>query len=357
MTLRVLVVPTAFKGTLSPRQAAEAVAAGVRRTRPDAQLRLLPVADGGDGFLDCLSADAELRYCRVTGPLGDPASAPFGLRTDGTAILESARCCGITLLPPNALDPMHATSRGVGEMLLEAKAAGASRALVGLGGSATNDGGAGALQGLGFRLLDDAGVDLEPGGGSLGSLRRVVPPERAGWPEVVCACDVENPLLGPNGCTVVYGPQKGVRTEAQREALEAGLARLASFAMLSADTPRSGAAGGLAFGLAAFAGARLVPGSELVLEELRFDSRLVECDLLVTGEGKLDGQTLQGKVVGEVIRRAQRAGVPCYAICGVLGTGWEPLRGLLAADPIETRQPENPARGLEDAAASLAERW
>ncbi|MEP0767066.1 MAG: glycerate kinase [Fimbriimonadia bacterium] len=356
-SLRVLVAPTAFKGTLSPRQAAEAIASGIRRTRPHAHIVLLPVADGGDGFLECLSAEATLHWNEVTGPLGEQISAPFALHSDGTAIIESARCCGVTLVPAGSLDPMRATSRGVGELLREARAVGASRALVGLGGSATNDGGAGALQGLGFLLLDDAGTELGPGGRSLGRLARVVPPKRVDWPEIVCACDVENPLLGPSGCTAVYGPQKGVRTPEQSELLEAGLARLASLADFSPDTPRAGAAGGLAFGLAAFAGAKLLAGSELVLERLRFDERLAECDLVITGEGKLDDQTAQGKVVGEVLKRARRAGVRLYAVCGVLGPGWEPLKDLLTADPLETRQPQNAAQGVEDAAAALAERW
>ena len=355
--LRILIAPTAFKGTLSPRQAAEAMASGVRRVRPDAQLKLLPVSDGGDGFLECLSTDAALHWRNVTGPLGAMVSAPFALHGDGHAVIESARCCGLTLVPPDTLDPFRATSRGVGELLLAAGKMGAVRASVGLGGSATNDGAAGALQALGFRLLDETGSELEAGGGSLRRLARVVPPERADWPAITCACDVENPLLGPNGCTAVYGPQKGVHTEDQREALEQGLARLASFTAFPADTPKAGAAGGLAFGLAAFADAQLVAGSDFVLSHLRFDERLRECDLLITGEGKLDGQTLQGKIVGEVIQRARRGGVGAFAICGVLGPGWEPLRELLSGPPVETRELQRAAQGVADAAASLAGNW
>ncbi|GMV35903.1 MAG: glycerate kinase [Fimbriimonadales bacterium] len=355
--LRILVAPTAFKGTLSARQAAEAMASGIHLARPEVEITVLPVADGGDGFLECLSPGATVHWRDVTGPLGEQIPAPFALHGDGTAIIESALCCGITLLTPDALDPMRATSRGVGELLHQARAAGAARALVGLGGSATNDGGAGALQGLGFRLLNDSGAELEPGGGPLQRLARVLPPQRADWPEIFCACDVENPLLGPNGCTAVYGPQKGVRTQVQRAALEAGLSRLASLTTFPPDTPKAGAAGGLAFGLAAFAGAKLVAGSRLVLDRLRFDERLAECDVLVTGEGKLDGQTLQGKIVGEVLGRANRAGVRSYAVCGLLGSGWEPLRDLLAADPLETRQAHDAAEAVSKLAASLAECW
>jgi len=199
-------------------------------------------------------------------------------------------------------------------------------------------------------------MELGPGGGELIRLSKVLPPERPQWPEMVCACDVTNPLLGPRGATAIYGPQKGVVSEEQQSRLERGLERLAGLADLSPDSPMVGAAGGLAYGLAAFCGARLEPGASLVLQEQGFDRLLASADLVITGEGRLDSQTVSGKAIGELLRRARSTGVPVYAVCGVLGAGWEEVRDLLAAPPVEAGHPERAFEAVAHAAERLAQR-
>jgi glycerate kinase len=357
MAARILVSPTAFKGTLSPREAAERIGEGLRHVLPSAAITILPVADGGDGFLECLAGDTPLSWVTVSGPLGAPVEASFALRPDGAAVIEMARASGLALLSPGSLDPLRATTRGSGELIRAAAAAGATSVLLGLGGSATNDGGAGCLSALGFRFLDAAGKPIAEGGGGLSDVVQVIPAASHDWPQIRCACDVTNPLLGPHGATAVFGPQKGVGPGAMSARLEEGLRRLASLGPPGlAEAPMTGAAGGLSFGLAAFAGAKLERGSHLVLAELGFERQLGGHDVLVTGEGKLDGQTAHGKVAGEVLLRGSRAGLRCYALCGVLGEGWRELSAQLAADPVAVSQPDPSKAGeaLSRAAAALA---
>jgi glycerate kinase len=322
--VKIVVAPDAFKGSLSAPAVAEALAAGLRAGLPQAVLDLAPMADGGEGTSEALVAatGGSLREAQVTGPLGERVSARYGLLGDGvTAVVDTAAASGLTLVAPDSRDPLRATTRGTGELILQAVAAGCRRVIVGLGGSATVDGGAGLAQALGFRLLDGHGRELGPGGGSLTKLARI----DGAWPsrgevELVAACDVTNPLLGSRGAAAVYGPQKGACPQAVVE-LEAGLTRLAE--VLRSDLgvevrelKGGGAAGGLGAGLVGFLGARLTSGVELVCEAIGLEARLREADLVVTGEGRVDGQTAHAKAPLGVARLAARLGVPAVVVGG-----------------------------------------
>jgi glycerate kinase len=280
----------------------------------------IPLSDGGDGLLAALGRDAPGRAWRsavVTGPLGEDVRAEY-LRLDGRSVIESARVCGLALVREARRDPTVATSFGVGELI---SAAGGAGLILGLGGSATVDGGAGMAQALGWRLLDGDGRAIPRGGAGLRALRAVLPPvERPRPREALALADVRNPLLGAEGAARVFGPQKGAGAAAV-ETLEEGLGRLAERirADLGIDVrglPRGGAAGGLGAGAVAFLGARLVEGSAWMLERARFDERLARARLVVTGEGAYDGQSGLGKIVGAVVARASEAGVPVVVVAG-----------------------------------------
>jgi glycerate kinase len=306
------------------------MARGWRRVFPDADLDLIPIADGGEGTAAALAAAAggTMVVRTVTGPLGDPVTASYALLDGGaTAIIELAEAAGLTRLPPDRRDPRITTTRGVGELLHAAlESPSVRRVIFALGGSATNDGGAGLLQALGVCLLDADGRDLAPGGAALTSLARAdrtalsIDPTRL---HVEIACDVDNPLTGPRGASAVFGPQKGA-TPAMVAQLGDALARYA--AVLAAesgrnisDTPGAGAAGGTAAGLLwLFPQAVLRPGIDLVLDAVHFDDRLAGADLVLTGEGRLDAQTLGGKAIAGIARRARAAHVPVAAIVGGL---------------------------------------
>lgn len=326
--LRILVAPDKFKGTLTARQAAEAIAAGWRRTDPDADTELVPLADGGEGTLDALVAatGGERHEAVVSGPLGDPVSAEFGVLPsgDGTmGVVEMARASGLQLLSPARRDPTRTTTRGTGELIRRACALGVRRVLVCIGGSATNDAGAGMAQALGIRLVDAEGRDLRAGGAELLQLASVDlsgldPAVRSA--EVVVATDVDNPLTGPSGASAVYGPQKGATPE-DVLLLDQALAHFAAvvYRDLGIDmreVPGAGAAGGLGAGLIAFLGARLRPGIDLVMEAVALEERIRRSDVAVTGEGSFDAQSLRGKVPAGVLRTAAMAGVPALVLCG-----------------------------------------
>jgi glycerate kinase len=325
--MRIVIAPNAFKGSLSAVEAAEAIAEGVRSVAPDADLMLVPIADGGDGTVDALvvATQGERRTVRVRGPLGDPVDAEYGLIDAGsTAVIEMAKAAGLALVPPAKRDPRSTTTYGVGELLQHAYDRGARHFVVGIGGSATNDGGAGMAQALGYHLLDDTGRELPPGGLALKRLARIhVGGVHANWKEteVDVACDVTNPLTGPHGASAVYGPQKGATPEMVAE-LDAALHRFAEIIRrdLGVDVehlPGAGAAGGLGAGLVAFTGARLRPGAEMVMEVVHLDERLNQADLVITGEGRLDSQTARfGKGPAGVARHAKIAGIPVVAIGG-----------------------------------------
>jgi glycerate 2-kinase len=333
--MKIVVAPNAFKGTLTATQAAAAIARGVREVFPDAEVIEVPVADGGDGTMEALvSANhGAYRSAEVEGPLGEGIAARFGVIDSGrTAVVELATASGLTLIPPERRDPRRTSTHGFGQLLEAARHSGVSGIIAGIGGSATNDGGAGMAQALGYRLLDAEGRDLERGGAALARLDRIDPSGfDAAWHGVAVkvACDVTNPLTGPQGASAVYGPQKGADAHAVAE-LDAALARLAAIVERDlgkkvADIPGAGAAGGTGAGLVAFLGASLVPGAPLVVEAAGLDAALRGADLVITGEGRVDEQTAYGKAPGEVARRAREAGVPVVLVAGSKGPGWEAL--------------------------------
>jgi glycerate kinase len=337
---RVVVAPDKFKGSLTAAEVAARVAAGLARGGFAGEVVSQPVADGGDGTVAAaVSAGFRLVELTVPGPAGTPVTAAYGLRGD-VAVIEAAQACGLTLLPPGSLAPLTATSRGVGELILAARQAGARRIVLGVGGVATTDGGAGLVQALGARLTDDSGRDLPPGGGALARLDALdlsELPDLSGV-EFLLASDVDNPLLGPSGAAAVYGPQKGA-SSSDVPVLEAGLRRWADIAEAVAagtadptgpharDTAGAGAAGGLGFAALLFLGARMRPGIELLLELASFGSLLDGARLVITGEGSLDAQTLHGKApVG--VARAAAAHDPAIPVVAVAG------RCTLAADVL-----------------------
>jgi len=317
----ILVAPAAFKGTLGPRQVAEALAIGVRRAAPGASVLECPVADGGNGLLDVvLPAVGALRErLNVTGPIGDSVSAEMGWIDGETAIIESASACGLALVEPEDRDPLRTTTRGVGELIWTAADRGAKTIVVGLGGTATVDGGTGAARGFGWTFENAAGQQLPDGGGSLTDLASF----GSGWglgARVVALADVVTPLLGPDGAAPVFGPQKGARPE-EIPHLAAGLARLAELWARAGrpelgTLPMGGAAGGLGAGLVFFAKAELAAGAQWVLERAGFDAALAKADLVITGEGVFDRTSLVGKAPGEVVRRAQAARKKVAVVAG-----------------------------------------
>jgi glycerate kinase len=339
--MKVVIAPDSFKGAISAPDAARAIARGWERVFPDAECVRLPVADGGEGTAATLAAatGGTLHEVMVTGPLGDDgprAAARWALLGDReTAVVELAEAAGLTLVPPERRDPKHTTTRGVGELLrAAARYPGVRRVLVALGGSATNDGGAGILQALGVRLRDAAGNELPPGGAALARLASADASEAETLEgvEVVIACDVDNPLTGPRGASAVFGPQKGA-TPADVALLDSALAHYATVLEKaphpwSRDTPGAGAAGGTAAGLLwAFPQAQLHPGIQIVLDATDFDRHVQGAALVLTGEGRLDAQTLGGKVVAGVARRAGAATggtVPVGAIVGAVAPDVDP---------------------------------
>lgn len=403
----IVVAPDKFKGTLTAAEAAGHVADGILRVLPDADVRRLPVADGGDGTVDAAVAAGFRRVrTRVAGPTGHAVDASFAIRGT-TAVVELAEASGLVLLPAGQPAPLTASSYGVGQLIAEAVRVGARRIVLGLGGSACTDGGAGMVQALGGRLLDAQGVELPPGGAALRTLDRVEAADlrrRYADLAVVIASDVDNPLLGPHGAAAVYGPQKGA-TPDDVAVLDAGLARWARVVardvpgadrvaapahdagphdhaadpsaapaagsggsgsgahgtaaesrvaeaagaasdsglrgaaaeLRIADLPGAGAAGGVGFGALAFLGASLRPGIELLLDLLGFDTVLAGAALVVTGEGRLDRQTLHGKAPAGVAAAARRAGVPVVAVCGRLELTPTQLRtaGIVRAYALE----------------------
>ncbi|HEY0830212.1 MAG TPA: glycerate kinase [Candidatus Dormibacteraeota bacterium] len=334
--MKIVVAPNAFKGTLTASQAARAIARGVREVFPDAEVIEVPVADGGDGTVEALvtANHGEYRAAHVDGPLGDPVTATYG-RIGMGAVVELAAASGLTLISPERRDPRRTSTFGFGQLLLAARDRDTDRFIVGIGGSATNDGGAGMAQALGYRLLDAGGRDLPRGGAALALLERIDPSGFESWVpkvEVKVACDVTNPLTGPLGASAVYGPQKGADRAGVKE-LDAALGRLAEvierdLGKRVADVPGAGAAGGTGAGLVAFLDASLVPGAPLVVEAAGLDAHLAGADLVITGEGRVDEQTAYGKAPGEVAKRAHAAGIPVLLLAGSRGPGWEALKRL-----------------------------
>jgi glycerate kinase len=363
--VRIVLAPDSFKGSLSADRAAEVIAAGLTRSLPGAEPVLRPVADGGEGTVAAaLRAGYRPRRARVSGPDGRPVDAVLAVRGP-TAVVELAAAAGLGLLDRPA--PLTATTRGVGELVRSALDAGADRIVLGIGGSATTDGGAGMLQALGMRLLTADGSEVPPGGGGLAALDRIDPagrdPRLAGV-ELVVASDVDNPLTGPAGAAHVFGPQKGA-SAAQVAELDAALTGYAAVLGrdLGADvagTPGAGGAGGTAAGALAL-GARVVSGAGLVCDLVGLDEALAGAGLVVTGEGSLDGQTLRGKAPAEVARRARAAGVPCVALAGrvaldageLAAAGFRSAHALTEVEPDLDRCLAEPERVLAELAARV----
>lgn len=365
MSMRIIVAPGAFKNSLTAQEAAAAVARGLEQSGLDADLTLLPVADGGNGTLDAmLAGGGERRSQVVSGPLGAPVQADWGLLPDGkTAVVEMALASGMELLAPEELDPLRAGTYGTGQLLAAALEAGATRVILGLGGSATVDGGAGCLQALGVQLLDAQGEEIGPGGAQLGRVTRV---DAGGmdprWRDtaLLLASDVDNPTLGEQGAAAVFGPQKGADAQ-QVETLEAQLTHF--FTLIHEQTgrdlrqtPGGGAAGAFAAGMMAFLDAELQAGIDLVLAHSGFEAALAEADLVITGEGQMDEQTVRGKGPIGVARMARAQGVPTVALVGGLAAHDAELHaaGMQAVLPITPRP--MPLDGALAEASQLLER-
>lgn len=372
---KILLVPDSFKGTLSSRQVCQVMAGQLRRFFPQAQVKSIPVADGGEGSVEAFLAAAggERRTRTVTGPFGEPVEAFYGVLGDGrTAVIEMAACAGLPLAE-GRLNPERATTYGVGELLLAAKEAGCTKAILGLGGSCTNDGGVGAAAALGAKFTRADGAAFIPTGGTLGEIAAldVSPVAQAlQGMELTAMCDIDNPLYGEAGAAAVFAPQKGADA-AMVARLDAGLRHLGqvSARCLGRDfshLPGAGAAGGLGFGMAAFCGAQLRMGIDAVLDAVGFDSLLPGTNVVFTGEGKIDSQSARGKVVSGVAARCRKAGVPVVAVVGQIGQGFEEMyqQGLTAVFSINrAAQPfaesrfhagENLALTMENIARLLA---
>ncbi|GIX07788.1 MAG: glycerate kinase [Candidatus Poribacteria bacterium] len=370
--MKVVVAPDSFKGSLSAREAAEAIRDGLRRVWPEAEIELIPVADGGEGTVEALVAATEGRYlsAQVRDPLGRPIVARFGMLGDGeTAVIEMAAASGLALLRPTERDPMRTTTYGTGELIRAALDAGARRIILGIGGSATNDGGAGVAEALGVRFLDRQGRSIPPGGGGLALLERIdlsgMDP-RVAEVEVIVACDVENPLTGEQGASAVYGPQKGAGPE-QVKVLDTNLRHYAEVIRRELGKevehlPGAGAAGGLGAGLLAFFNATLRRGVEIVLEAVHFSERVRGADLVITGEGELNGQTARGKAPLGVAQTAKRFGIPVVALVGSIAPDAGTVFSLgidsamtLVPGPVPLEQAmERTAHYLANAAERLA---
>ena len=347
--MNIVISIDSFKGSLSSMQAADAIAAGARAAIPDSRIAICPLADGGEGTVDALVAalGAEYGKATVSDPLGRPIEAAFALTPDGkTAIIEMSAAAGITLVEPCERDPRIASTYGVGELILAAIARGARHFLVGIGGSATNDAGIGMLAALGFKFLDQQGAEIDPRGPiAAGRVAKIL---ADGVKKEVLestfsvACDVKNPLCGENGCSAVYGPQKGADAAAVAE-MDAALSHFAAvtaaqFAGADPDTAGAGAAGGLGFAFLAFLGGKLLPGAELVTKECGLEELVRDADVVVTGEGKIDFQSAMGKAPAAVAALAKTYGKHVIAFCGAIDQKGESAScpGIDAIFPIPT---------------------
>lgn len=358
---KIVIAPDSFKGSLSAVEVADCMEEAIRSVFPEVEVVKIPLGDGGEGTAAALTAalGGNLCRCRAHDPLMRPIEASYGLSADGTtAVIEMAAASGLTLLSPAERDPWIASTYGTGELIRDALERGCRRFWIGIGGSATNDAGTGMLQALGFRFLDKEGRTLGMGGKILGEIHAV---DRSGvLPELreasfTVACDVDNPFCGERGAAYVFARQKGA-DEAMIRRLDEGMARFARLVRLTEgvelrDLPGAGAAGGLGGGFVAFLRAELKPGIRLVLDALRFEERARGADLVLTGEGKIDGQTCQGKAPVGVLRAAARLGIPVIALGGAVEEVDALCReGFLAAVPIQPG-PVSLARAMEPSSA------
>ena len=366
--MRILIAPQSLKGSLTAAEAGQAIAQGVRAVYPEAAIEIVPVADGGEGTVQALvdATGGKIIQQTVTGPLGEPVPAFFGLMGNGhTAAIEMAACAGLPLVPPERRDPRITTTYGVGELILAALDLGSRHFIIGIGGSATNEGGAGMAQALGAELLTAQGTEIARGGTALATLAHIstsTMDPRLQECTVEVACDVSNPLCGPTGASAVYGPQKGATPEMVAE-LDAALAHYAQIIeqdleLAVRDIPGAGAAGGLGAGLIAFLHATLRPGAQIVLEAVHLEEHMRTADLVITAEGQIDSQTAYGKSVGAVAGLAKRYGLPVLALAGSLGEnyqvvyelGVDAVAGLPSSPMTLAYAMENAARLIREAA-------
>ena len=331
--MKVVIAPDSYKGCLSALEVAKAMERGVLSVFPSAEVRKIPIADGGEGTVAALvtATNGQLRQTEVTDPLGNKIIAHWGVLGDGrTAVIEMAAASGLPLVPKEKRDPRVTTTYGTGELIKAALAEGLAKIIIGIGGSATNDGGTGMARALGVRFLDAAGQEVAAGGGSLAEICQIdttgLDP-RLKNTEIVVACDVDNPLCGTRGASAVFGPQKGATPEMVQQ-LDAGLAKYASCARQAtgrdvAEKAGAGAAGGLGAGLMFFTPAQLKPGVEIVLDAVGFSDIVRDADFVITGEGRTDFQTAFGKAPVGVAKVAKTHGAPVFCISGGLGDGAE----------------------------------
>ena len=329
--MRIVIAPDSYKGSVSAVDVARAMERGVLKIFPDAEIHKIPIADGGEGTVEALVAatDGQVRQCEVTGPLGERIVANWGVLGDGvTAVMEMASASGLPLVAREKRNPRTATTYGTGELMCAILDAGLRKIIMGIGGSATNDGGAGMARALGVRFVDAMGKELPDGGAALAGLASIdlegLDP-RLQETQLTVACDVDNPLCGPRGASAVFGPQKGATLEIVAE-LDAALWHYSLIAQkttgrLVAELPGAGAAGGLGAGLLLFTPAVLKPGVEIVLEAVRFSERVEGATFVLTGEGRTDFQTAFGKAPVGVARAAKRHRVPVFCLSGGLGEG------------------------------------
>ncbi len=328
--LTVLIAPDSFKGTLSAAQVCDIAAKAFTDAIKDVKITKLPVADGGEGLCTCFEGFANGRRisAEVAGVFGEKMTAEYFMLENNTAVIEMASCAGLPLAGESK-NPEKATTLGVGELMLHAKKNGAEAILLGLGGSATNDCGLGMATALGWKFLDKNGKEVEPCGKSLSAIEQIITPEKAFGLPVTAACDVENPLYGANGAAYVFAPQKGADKEMVKK-LDSGLRNMAKViehctGKAVADIGGAGAAGGMGAGALAFLDAKLKKGIDIILDESDFDAFAQSADLVVTGEGRLDFQSADGKVISGVARRAQKLGKRVIAVCGSRGEGAEKI--------------------------------
>lgn len=373
--MKIIIAPDSFKDSLSAAGVAQAIAEGVAQVWPDAQMIQCPMADGGEGTVDAVLAacHGELRRQTVHGPLGAQVEARWGWLADShTAIIEMAEASGLQLLPPDQRDACRTTTFGTGELIRAALETGARRIILAIGGSATNDGGAGAMQALGVQMFDADDQPLPPGGLALAQLARIsldsLDP-RVAEVRFEIAADVNNPLCGPHGASAIFGPQKGANPQ-QVQQLDAALGHFADHCagVLPTDVrdePGSGAAGGLGFAAKAFLGAQFRAGVEVVADLVSLDAAVRGADLVITGEGRFDAQTLRGKTPFGVARIARQHGVPVIVIAGTLGEGYQQMYShgvdaafALPSGPISLEQACSEApRLLRERAADIARVW
>ncbi|HET6888999.1 MAG TPA: glycerate kinase [Candidatus Udaeobacter sp.] len=364
--MRILIAPDKFKGALNAREVAENIARGLREVLPDAEIDIVPMADGGEGTAEaiCEARGGSWLKCKAHDPIGREIEARYGWIEDGKlAVMEMSEAAGMRRLTENERDPVHTTTFGVGEMILDAANRGANEIIIGLGGSATNDGGWGMARALGYRFdyeheqeheeeKDSARV------GHLVDLSRIEMPRDLKLPEIIAAVDVRNPLLGENGATRVFGPQKGASKD-ELNILEQALTRLADvvakeFDFDYRDKSGAGAAGGLGFGLMSFCWATIRPGFDVVAEAVGLESKMKEVDLMITGEGSLDRQTLEGKTPAGVARMARKLGKKVFAIAGRASENGE-VRGIFDGVYQNARPGMSEKENMERAAELLRE--